>query len=91
MPVVNVGNQENPSYLPAEVCVVMPGQASHAKLAPPQTQQMIRFAVRKPWENAKSITQEGVNTVGLLPQVNNALVRIFSYEEADHSSPIRYS
>jgi len=77
LPVVNVGNRENPSYLPAEVCIVMPGQNSQSKLDPAQTQQMIRFAVRKPWENANSITQEGLPTVGLLPQANVNLVRSF--------------
>lgn len=77
LPVVNVGNGENPSYLPAEVCVVMPGQNSQSKLDPGQTQQMIRFAVRKPWENANSITQDGLQTVGLLPQTNVKLVRSF--------------
>ena len=78
LPVVNVGNKENPSYLPAEVCIVMPGQNSQSKLDPAQTQQMIRFAVRKPWENANSITQEGVRTTGLLPQANVNLVRSLS-------------
>ena len=56
----------------------MPGQNSRSKLEPAQTQQMIRFAVRKPWENANSITQEGVRTVGLLPQANVNLVRSLS-------------
>ncbi|KAL2058346.1 hypothetical protein ABVK25_001074 [Lepraria finkii] len=36
---------------------------------------MIRFAVCKPWENMNSITQEGVNAVGLLPQANVNLGR----------------
>ncbi|KAI4102713.1 MAG: hypothetical protein LQ345_007359, partial [Seirophora villosa] len=75
IPLVNVGNRENPSYLPAEVCVVMPGQNSQAKLDPAQTQQMIRFAVRKPPENETSIVQEGLPTVGLLPQTNVNLSR----------------
>ena len=39
---------------------------------------MIQFAVRRPWENANSITQEGVQTVGLLPQANANLVRSLS-------------
>ncbi|KAF7505467.1 hypothetical protein GJ744_000714 [Endocarpon pusillum] len=73
MPVVNVGNKENPSYLPAEVCIVMPGQNSRSKLDPTQTQQMIRVAVRKPWENANSIAQEGLHTVGLLPRENSKM------------------
>ncbi|MCJ1247072.1 hypothetical protein MMC30_004283 [Trapelia coarctata] len=75
IPVVNVGNRENPSYLPVEVCVVMPGQSSQSKLDPAQTQQMIRFAVRKPSQNATSITQDAPNTVGLSPQANVLLGR----------------
>lgn len=77
LPVLNVGNREHPSYLPAEVCIVLPGQYSKSKLGSGQTQQMIRFAVRKAWENANSITQEGIRTVGLLPQANVNLVRSF--------------
>lgn len=77
LPVVNVGNRENPSYLPAEVCIVLPGQNSQSKLDPVQSQNMIRIAVRPPWQNANSIMQEGLSTVGLLPQANVNLVRSF--------------
>jgi eukaryotic translation initiation factor 2C len=80
LPVVNLGNQENPIYLPAEVCVVMPGQTSNAQLDPAQTQQMIRFAVRRPWENANSITQEGPGTVGIIQNANVKLVRAFQFK-----------
>lgn len=65
LPVVNVGTRENPTYLPPEVCIVVPGQCANSKLDPTQTQQMIRFAVRKPGENANSIVYEGLSTVGL--------------------------
>ncbi|KAI4619887.1 hypothetical protein J4E83_005744 [Alternaria metachromatica] len=76
LPVVNCGNRENPMYLPAEVCVVVPGQPSKAKLDGGQTQTMIQYAVRKPWENAKSILTEGVSTVGL-DEDTNVLLRSF--------------
>ena len=56
----------------------MPGQNSQSKLEPAQTQEMIKFAVRKPGANANSITQEGVRTVGLLPEANVNLVRSLS-------------
>jgi len=56
--------------------MVIPGQNSNSKLDPSQTQQMIRFAVRKPWENAKSITQDSPHTVGLSPQANAKLVSV---------------
>lgn len=61
-------------YLPPEVCIVVPGQTSKSKLNGPQTQQMIRYAVRKPWENANSILHEGVQTVGLDERTNQLLV-----------------
>lgn len=64
-PVVNVGNAENPSYLPVEICVVMDGQACSTKLKPDQTSNMIRFAVRKPGANALSIVRDGFGTAGL--------------------------
>ncbi|KAH7112376.1 RNA interference and gene silencing protein, partial [Dactylonectria macrodidyma] len=73
LPVVNVGNRGNPTYLPAEVCYVVPGQPANTKLDPKQTEQMIRFAVRKPWENATFITKQGLETVGLLPGTNPRL------------------
>ncbi|TWU71451.1 hypothetical protein ED733_001188 [Metarhizium rileyi] len=76
LPLVNCGNRENPMYLPAEVCVVFAGQPSKSKLDGTQTQQMIRHAVRKPWENAASIVGEGIQTVGL-DENSNVLLRSF--------------
>ncbi|TVY49146.1 Protein argonaute 1B [Lachnellula occidentalis] len=69
-PVVNVGNREHPSYLPAEVCVVLPGQTIKRRLSPDQTQQMITFACRRPYQNADSIVTDGKAVLGLNPQVN---------------------
>ncbi|KAG4277069.1 hypothetical protein FPRO04_14193 [Fusarium proliferatum] len=63
-------------YLPAEVCVVLLGQPSKSKLNGSQAQQMIRHAVRKPWENANSIYSEGVQTAGL-DENTNVLLRSF--------------
>ncbi|KAF3480882.1 argonaute [Arthroderma uncinatum] len=67
-PVVNVGTSVNPSYLPAEVCIVEPGQAIKSKLSPAQTQRMISFAVRRPKENAQSIVESGAEIIGALSQ-----------------------
>lgn len=74
LPVINLGNQNNPCYLPAEACHIIPGQSSNTKLDPTQTQKMIGFAVRKPRDNATSIAEDGRLTLGLLPQVNGTLV-----------------
>ena len=75
LPVVNVGQRTTPSYLPVDVCMVVLGQASNAKLSPTQTQQMITFAVRKPVENASSITTNGVEVLGIGGQLNATLRR----------------
>ncbi|RHZ52928.1 hypothetical protein CDV55_103026 [Aspergillus turcosus] len=42
LPVVNTGSQANPSYLPAEVCWVLPDQMSQTPLTPFQTRQLFR-------------------------------------------------
>ena len=81
LPVVNVGNRQNPRYLPAQVCHVLPGQPSRSKLSSGQTQKMIRFAVRKPVENANSIVSSGVQLLGFDP-TNSTLVCL-------HLSPTR--
>lgn len=75
MPVVNVGTRQDPSYLPVEVCVVIAGQAAGVKLSGRQTQNMIRFAVRNPAQNARSITTKGAGALGLTPQLNTTLVQ----------------
>ncbi|KAL2371462.1 hypothetical protein RJ035_001965 [Blastomyces gilchristii] len=73
LPVVNVGSKEEPIYLPAEVCHVLPGQPANAKISPQQTQNMIRFAVRRPVENAKSIVVNGTQVLGFTPHLNPML------------------
>ncbi|KAK2752575.1 hypothetical protein FQN55_006688 [Onygenales sp. PD_40] len=72
-PVVNVGTKETPNYLPAEVCQVLHGQPANSKINPVQTQNMIKFAVRTPAENARSITTSGANVLGVVPQLNAML------------------
>jgi hypothetical protein len=75
-PVVNVGTLDRPSYLPAEVCEVLPGQVIKRRLSPSQTQEMITFACRKPWQNAESIVGDGKMTLGLNPSTNPFLVSL---------------
>jgi eukaryotic translation initiation factor 2C len=73
-------------YLPAEVCIVVPGQPSKAKLDARQTQEMIKHAVRKPWENAASIVQQGIQTVGLDENSNILLVCHFTTLSTTHAN-----
>jgi hypothetical protein len=72
-PVVNVGDREHPTYLPAEVCEVVPGQTIKRRLGPAQTQEMIAFACRKPWENGISIVEDGKAVLGLNPDSDSLL------------------
>ncbi|KAK7736945.1 hypothetical protein SLS53_006700 [Cytospora paraplurivora] len=74
-PVINVGSDKNPSYLPAEVCIVQPGQSALSKLNGDQTRNMIRFAVRGPWLNAESIVNDGLRTSGLSSLTNPLLAQ----------------
>lgn len=82
LPVVNVGNRQFPSYLPAEVCEVEPGQAVGTKLTPSQTSDMLRFAVmgRRPAQNAQTIATKGVSMLGLGEPLNATLVGSFCLE-----------
>jgi hypothetical protein len=81
LPVVNVGDGQSPSYLPPDVCIVQPGQPSKSKLTPYQTQQMIKFAVRRPDQNVQSIVTTASRMLGFDP--NNStlvgLVRFLSF------------
>lgn len=64
MPVMNVGNRQNPSYLPVEVCMVEPGQPARTKLTGNQTRNMLNFAVRTPALNAQSVVRNGTRVLG---------------------------
>ncbi|KAF7919909.1 uncharacterized protein EAE98_009143 [Botrytis deweyae] len=64
-PVINVGNDSNPSYLPAEVCNIKPGQIVKKSLLGDQTRLMLDFANRRPEPNAMSIITSGKQVLGL--------------------------
>jgi eukaryotic translation initiation factor 2C len=76
--VLNLGTSQNPSYFPAEVCILLPGQNVKRRLSPQETQIMIKFACRNPMENGRSITDDGTKTLGLRPSVNTTLVCDYS-------------
>lgn len=76
LPVVNVGTPEKPSYLPADVCEVLPGQRCRSNLSTSQAQLMIRYAVRKPAQNAQSIVLEGLQVSGIHPPSNTLVSQV---------------
>lgn len=67
LPVVNVRAQDDPVYLPADVCRVASGQTYRRALDPTMTQKMLSFASRRPVFNAQSIVNQGLDIVGLTP------------------------
>ena len=64
-PLVNVGNAEHPTLMPAELCEVLPGQPARKKLNGEQTGEMIKFAARDPRTNGEYIVGEGARLLGL--------------------------
>ncbi|KZM25741.1 nucleic acid binding [Ascochyta rabiei] len=66
-PVVNYGMNNDPKWIPAELCSVLPGQLAKRLLLGPQTSEMIRFAARRPHQNAESITEEGLKVTKINP------------------------
>lgn len=64
-PVVNVGNQQNPVYLPAELCEVLPGQIFGGDPTSDMRSAMIKFSCRKPPQNYESIITEGLEIMGI--------------------------
>ena len=75
LPVVNVGSNKRPTYLPSHLLKVIKGQISKLKLNPEHTRAMIKFAVRDPVRNAQSIKNSGFNTLGFM-EGNQELVAL---------------
>lgn len=62
---INVGTKGKPTYLPPEVCKVLPGQMARTKLNPKQMDEFILYVSRGPVQNVKDIEQHGLEIVGL--------------------------
>ncbi|KAJ5777885.1 hypothetical protein N7520_001131 [Penicillium odoratum] len=65
MPVLNVGTQDRPVYLPQDVCRILPGQTFNGELGTAQRQAMITFCCRRPPDNYVSIMQDGLKILGI--------------------------
>lgn len=65
LPVVNIGSSDRAVFVPAEVCTVVRGQPFKGPLNENQTRSMIEVACRPPADNARLITGEGCNVVGI--------------------------
>ncbi|OCK75132.1 Piwi-domain-containing protein [Lepidopterella palustris CBS 459.81] len=66
-PVVNVGTNKDPRWIPAELCTILPGQVAKRMLSGNQTRKMIEFAARNPDQNAQSIVGPGLSVIRITP------------------------
>ncbi|KAF1352670.1 Piwi-domain-containing protein [Lizonia empirigonia] len=78
-PVVNYGSKDAPKWIPAELCTVLPGQLAKRLLLGPQTSEMIRFAARRPHQNAESITGDGAIVTKINPMANGLNVALSKF------------
>ncbi|KAG6811918.1 hypothetical protein H0H92_005249 [Tricholoma furcatifolium] len=63
LPLVNVGGNKA-TYLPPEVCEILPNQPFRGKLTDEHTASMITFAANPPNVNANAIVGRGLNELG---------------------------
>lgn len=64
-PVVNIGSKTRPIYAPPEFCFIVDGQDYRSKLAGPQTECMLHFAVSRPNFNLRYIEERSPPVLGL--------------------------
>ncbi|KAF2800170.1 Piwi-domain-containing protein [Melanomma pulvis-pyrius CBS 109.77] len=74
-PLVNCNTKapQDPKWIPAELCYVLPGQLAKRTLKPTQTREMIDFAARRPFNNAESIMTNGLKVTKISPELNATL------------------
>lgn len=72
---VNLGNDAQPSWFPAEHLHILPYQLYKSKLDPVQVAAMIKIACRNPEANRKMIMSEGLPSIGITGALPRVLVR----------------
>ena len=70
---VDLGTKEKPNFVPAELCQILPDQPFRGKLSDNHTAAMIKYACNPPADNARSIVQEGLTSLGLIGTSNQTL------------------
>ncbi|KAF3006848.1 hypothetical protein E8E13_010766 [Curvularia kusanoi] len=78
-PLVNYGTLKEPKWIPAELCTVLPGQLAKRLLLGPQTSEMIKFAARRPHQNAESITENGLQVTNIMPLANGLNIALSKF------------
>ncbi|KAJ8091756.1 hypothetical protein PM082_020991 [Marasmius tenuissimus] len=69
VPVIDIRGPKSRTavYVPAELCMIEPGQVYREKLSSLETREMIRVACNPPTFNAESIVGDGFTKLGLSP------------------------
>ncbi|KAI0300639.1 Piwi-domain-containing protein [Multifurca ochricompacta] len=67
LPLIDVGGPGKPTYIPAELCDIEPGEPHLGKLGPRETSDMLKVASRKPGANAQLIVERGLQRLGYSP------------------------
>ncbi|EGX90894.1 Stem cell self-renewal protein Piwi [Cordyceps militaris CM01] len=63
-PLFNFGNGDKNSYFPAEVVEIQQGQQAKLKLTAKETSDMLTFACRPPYANARTLVKESRELLG---------------------------
>jgi len=67
---INAGTERKPTWIPPELCTVIPGQPAGGLLQGGQTGVMLRFAARRPRENMQSLLTNGLAVLSLNNQTD---------------------
>jgi eukaryotic translation initiation factor 2C len=81
LPLIDVGGPGRPSYIPAELCEIEPGEPHLGKLGPKETSDMLRVASRRPADNTAIIMESGMQRLGYNPStpvLNSFRIRVAS-------------
>ncbi|KAF8133993.1 Piwi domain-containing protein [Boletus edulis] len=81
-------NSKHPIYVPPELCEILPGQPFRGKLDDQQTTEMLRFACKRPPENARAILNQGFPLLGLTP--NNQTLSNFGLEVSNNMACVPF-
>lgn len=78
-PLANCGTDQDPMWIPAELCFVIPGQPARRLLDPLQATRMIEFAARRPPANASSIAAQGLAVTKISPVLEGKNVHLSGF------------
>ncbi|KAF3906958.1 hypothetical protein AA313_de0209849 [Arthrobotrys entomopaga] len=84
LPVVDVGSAERSNWMPAELCIVTPGQPFKGVLDPNNTSALITFACNPPSKNARVITTAGLKALGHTGGTSNPTLTGFGIKLDPH-------